>query len=59
MPKSFLVKKKHGICGAWQWKEPENYEWKEDNLVGKKKILLIMNTVICQINLGVFKSSTE
>lgn len=50
MPKSFLVKKKHGTCGAWQWKEPENYEWKEDNPVGKKKILLTMNTVICQIN---------
>ncbi|KAF3706818.1 Transcription factor Ovo-like 2 [Channa argus] len=30
MPKSFLVKKKRGACGAWQWKEPEQHEWKED-----------------------------
>lgn len=34
MPRSFLVKKKHGACGAWQWKEPEQLEWKEDT-VGK------------------------
>ncbi|XP_037543551.1 putative transcription factor Ovo-like 1 [Nematolebias whitei] len=38
MPKSFLVKKKHGTCGAWQWKEPENYEWKEDNPVESESI---------------------
>ncbi|XP_075957383.1 putative transcription factor ovo-like protein 3 [Anarhichas minor] len=31
MPRSFLVKKKRGACGAWQWKEPEQLEWKEDN----------------------------
>uniref|UniRef100_UPI0037E86490 putative transcription factor ovo-like protein 3 n=1 Tax=Semicossyphus pulcher TaxID=241346 RepID=UPI0037E86490 len=31
MPRSFLVKKKPGACGAWQWKEPEQLEWKEDN----------------------------
>ncbi|XP_020564273.2 transcription factor Ovo-like 2 [Oryzias latipes] len=23
MPRSFLVKKKRGACGAWQWKEPD------------------------------------
>ncbi|XP_060911709.1 putative transcription factor Ovo-like 1 isoform X1 [Labrus mixtus] len=32
MPRSFLVKKKRGACGAWQWKEPEQLEWKEDNI---------------------------
>ncbi|XP_034540242.1 putative transcription factor ovo-like protein 3 [Notolabrus celidotus] len=31
MPRSFLVKKKPGACGAWQWKEPEQLEWKKDN----------------------------
>ncbi|XP_059208191.1 putative transcription factor ovo-like protein 3 [Centropristis striata] len=31
MPRSFLVKKKRGACGAWQWKEPEQLEWKEDS----------------------------
>ncbi|GLD47289.1 putative transcription factor Ovo-like 1 [Lates japonicus] len=31
MPRSFLIKKKRGACGAWQWKEPEQHEWKEDN----------------------------
>lgn len=35
MPKSFLVKKKRGACGAWQWKESEQAEWKEDNTAGK------------------------
>ncbi|XP_041865362.1 putative transcription factor ovo-like protein 3 isoform X2 [Melanotaenia boesemani] len=29
MPRSFLVKKKRGACGAWQWKEPEQQEWQE------------------------------
>ncbi|XP_041808631.1 putative transcription factor ovo-like protein 3 [Chelmon rostratus] len=33
MPRSFLVKKKRGACGAWQWKEPEHLERKEDNIV--------------------------
>uniref|UniRef100_A0A8C5EPY3 Putative transcription factor ovo-like protein 3 n=2 Tax=Gouania willdenowi TaxID=441366 RepID=A0A8C5EPY3_GOUWI len=32
MPRSFLVKKKQGACGAWQWKEPSQHEWKEDTL---------------------------
>lgn len=36
MPRSFLVKKKRGACGAWQWKEPEQLQWKEDNIIGKK-----------------------
>lgn len=36
MPRSFLVKKKRGACGAWQWKEPEHLEKQEDNIVGKK-----------------------
>ncbi|XP_006800592.1 putative transcription factor ovo-like protein 3 [Neolamprologus brichardi] len=31
MPRSFLVKKKRGPCGAWQWKESEQHEWKEEN----------------------------
>lgn len=35
MPRSFLVKKKRGACGAWQWKEPEQLEWKEVNKEGK------------------------
>ncbi|KAI3373485.1 hypothetical protein L3Q82_021952 [Scortum barcoo] len=35
MPRSFLVKKKHGACGAWQWKEPEQLEWKEDTVVNE------------------------
>ncbi|XP_044079018.1 putative transcription factor ovo-like protein 3 [Siniperca chuatsi] len=33
MPRSFLVKKKRGACGAWQWKEPEQLQWKEDTVV--------------------------
>ncbi|XP_023260398.1 transcription factor Ovo-like 2 [Seriola lalandi dorsalis] len=33
MPRSFLVKKKPGVCGAWQWKEPEQHEWKQNNTV--------------------------
>ncbi|XP_034462894.1 putative transcription factor ovo-like protein 3 [Hippoglossus hippoglossus] len=32
MPRSFLVKKKRGTCGAWQWKEPEQHGWKEDSI---------------------------
>lgn len=35
MPRAFLVKKKRGACGAWQWKEPENTEFKEDDVLGK------------------------
>ncbi|XP_047463704.1 transcription factor Ovo-like 2 [Mugil cephalus] len=31
MPRAFLVKKKRGACGAWQWKEPEQHEWKDDD----------------------------
>ncbi|XP_074527640.1 putative transcription factor ovo-like protein 3 [Halichoeres trimaculatus] len=30
MPRSFLVKKKRGACGAWQWREPEQLQWKGD-----------------------------
>ncbi|XP_014877412.1 transcription factor Ovo-like 2 [Poecilia latipinna] len=33
MPRSFLVKKKRSACGAWQWKEPEQHQWKEDNTI--------------------------
>ncbi|CAF98574.1 unnamed protein product, partial [Tetraodon nigroviridis] len=32
MPRSFLVKKKRGSSGGWQWKEPEQLEWKEDDV---------------------------
>lgn len=35
MPRSFLVKKKRGASGGWQWKEPEQLEWKEDDVKGK------------------------
>ncbi len=35
MPRSFLVKKKQRVCGAWQWKEPEHLEWKAEDVVGK------------------------
>lgn len=45
MPRSFLVKKKRGACGAWQWKEPEQLQWKEDNIIGKK------------FNIGKYKNS--
>uniref|UniRef100_A0A3P8SYC0 Zgc:171929 n=1 Tax=Amphiprion percula TaxID=161767 RepID=A0A3P8SYC0_AMPPE len=34
MPRSFLVKKKRVACGAWQWKEPKQHEWKEGNILG-------------------------
>lgn len=34
MPRSFLVKKKRGASGGWQWKEPEQLEWKEDHFRG-------------------------
>ncbi len=30
MPRAFLVKKKRRVFGAWQWKEPEQLEWKEE-----------------------------
>ncbi|CAJ1064475.1 putative transcription factor ovo-like protein 3 [Xyrichtys novacula] len=36
MPRSFLVKKKRGACGAWQWKEPEQLEWKDDKKEGSE-----------------------
>lgn len=35
MPRSFLVKKKRGASGGWQWKEPEQLEWKENDVIGK------------------------
>ncbi|XP_070774131.1 putative transcription factor ovo-like protein 3 [Enoplosus armatus] len=35
MPRSFLVKKKRGACGAWQWKEPEQLQWKEDTVASE------------------------
>ncbi|XP_019962186.1 putative transcription factor ovo-like protein 3 [Paralichthys olivaceus] len=38
MPRSFLIKKKRGTCGAWQWKEPEQHEWKEDSTVVSENI---------------------
>lgn len=34
MPRSFLVKKKRGASGGWQWKEPEQLEWKDDDVIG-------------------------
>ncbi|TNM84602.1 hypothetical protein fugu_008780 [Takifugu bimaculatus] len=37
MPRSFLVKKKRGASGGWQWKEPEQLEWKEDPFKGSGK----------------------
>ncbi|XP_070700305.1 putative transcription factor ovo-like protein 3 [Pempheris klunzingeri] len=36
MPRSFLVKKKRGACRAWQWKEPEQLQWKEDKTAGSE-----------------------
>lgn len=41
MPRSFLVKKKPGTCAAWQWKEPEQLQWKQDNAVGKNLLLFL------------------
>lgn len=41
MPRSFLVKKKPGTCAAWQWKEPEQLQWKQDNAVGKNFLLIL------------------
>lgn len=41
MPRSFLVKKKPGTCAAWQWKEPEQLQWKQDNAVGKNFLLFL------------------
>lgn len=35
MPRSFLVKKKRGASRGWQWKEPEQLERKENDLMGK------------------------
>lgn len=28
------MKKKRGASGGWQWKEPEQLEWKEDHFKG-------------------------
>lgn len=48
MPRSFLVKKKPGTCAAWQWKEPEQLQWKQDNAVGKSILLFFcFVTAIC------------
>lgn len=47
MPRSFLVKKKRGACGAWQWREPELHEWKEDNAAGKNFMYL---EICCQLD---------
>lgn len=41
MPRSFLVKKKPGTCAAWQWKEPEQLEWKQEDTVGKIILLFL------------------
>ncbi|XP_070839610.1 putative transcription factor ovo-like protein 3 [Chaetodon trifascialis] len=38
MPRSFLVKKKRGVCGAWQWKEPEHLKREEDNIVVSENV---------------------
>lgn len=45
MPRSFLVKKKRGTCAGWQWKEPEQLHWEQDNTVGKK--LSIFTIIFC------------
>lgn len=52
------MKKKRGACGAWQWKEPEQLEWKEDNTFGKNLnlILQIGGAFNCQM-LTVISSS--
>lgn len=34
MPRSFLVKKKRGASGGWRWKEPEQLEWKDNDVIG-------------------------
>lgn len=41
MPRSFLVKKKPGTCAAWQWKEPEQLQWKRDNAEGKNFLFFL------------------
>lgn len=51
MPRSFLVKKKRGACGAWQWKEPEQHEWKDDNLGKNSMYVLIISTNLLLLNL--------
>ncbi|XP_029030011.1 putative transcription factor Ovo-like 1 [Betta splendens] len=38
MPRSFLVKKKRGACGAWQWKETQLHEWGEDKAAVNEKV---------------------
>ncbi|XP_076017575.1 putative transcription factor Ovo-like 1 [Genypterus blacodes] len=37
MPRSFLIKKKHGACGAWRWKEPEEIDWKENDIAEEEE----------------------
>ncbi|KAK5859305.1 hypothetical protein PBY51_003382 [Eleginops maclovinus] len=44
MPRSFLVKKKRGAFGAWQWKESEQLEWKQENTVVSK---IAMEQISC------------
>ncbi|KAK5918770.1 transcription factor Ovo-like 2 [Pseudochaenichthys georgianus] len=44
MPRSFLVKKKRGPFGAWQWKEPEQLEWKQENTVVST---IVMEPILC------------
>ncbi|XP_015257585.1 PREDICTED: putative transcription factor ovo-like protein 3 [Cyprinodon variegatus] len=39
MPRSFLVKKKRGACGAWQWKEPELHQWQEDSTAVRENVM--------------------
>lgn len=46
MPRSFLVKKKHGVFGAWQWKDSEQIAWKGNNTIGKSSIYLNIDSVI-------------
>lgn len=45
MPRSFLIKKKRGTCGAWHWKEPEQLEWKGDSIIGKKFCIFIFTFI--------------
>lgn len=47
MPRSFLVKKKRGASGGWQWKEPEQLEWKDDDVIGTIFSESINDTCFC------------
>ena len=42
------MKKKHGACRTWQWKETEQVEWKEDNTAGKICIFTFMS--FCELS---------